>query len=96
MKTNIKLDIYFLQILPSKTLFEHGCTLLLKKYASFDYLSDNLKKFVNNKLKRNNNWCEGVSLHSPSTNNGCEFFNHALKNKYFYGEIVVLTIFLKF
>ena len=63
----------------NKELFNRYVKLFYDKYKDNDRLKDFLKGFRKSKLQKNCSWWEGISVFSPSTNNGCESMNSNLK-----------------
>lgn len=75
-------EIYFLQALTTKSLFEEGLELFKTKYSNFAQTREFIKIFEENYIVNNGNWFEAYDIWNPSTNNALERFNLLIKDKY--------------
>lgn len=79
-KESIVRDIGKLQISPSRCAFEAATKLFEKKWIRKE--KPFVEYFLQNWVKKNNDWFEGVRHFTPSTNNSLESFNDKLKRDF--------------
>ena len=82
LKEEIISDIFFLQLISSKALFEKGWALFLEKWQQIRQTEECIVQLNQNYRLNNSNWYEGYAVHSPSTNNALERFNLTIKTRY--------------
>ena len=92
-------DIELLQLSNSRSLFELGTTLFMKKWKlnnkeKNQSISDFLQYFDDEWLSLNSGWYEGIQLYVPSTNNALESTNRTIKDDGTFRERHVLSRFL--
>ena len=75
-------DIFFIQLINTKALFEKGWALFLEKWQQIRQTEECVAQLNQNYYLNNGNWYEGYAVDSPSTNNALERFNLTIKTRY--------------
>ena len=91
LREEILSDIFFLQLINTKRLFEKGWALLFEKWRQIRQTEECIIQLHQNYYLDNGNWYEGYAVHSPSTNNALERFNLTIKTRYTnWGRMTIL------
>ena len=94
MKTEIRRDIYVLQLCKSAQEFGVAKELFLKKWATDD-IEQFVSYFRSQYLEKHTSWYEGIDLRAPSTNNCLEATNRWIKTLGTFRERHVLGRFVE-
>ena len=94
-KDEIMSDIFFLQLISCKTLFEKGWALFLEKWRQQRQTQECIAQLNQQYYLTNGNWYEGCAVHSPSTNNALEKFNQTIKSRYTNRKRLTILEFIR-
>lgn len=75
-------EIYFLQNITTRSLFDQGLKLFVMKYMNFNTTVKFIEHFKDKFIDNISGWFESYDIFNPSTNNGLERFNLTIKDKY--------------
>ena len=93
---NLRNDIHALQTCKNPTTFQKACTLFEAEWTKKEdtQVVECVQYFIENWIRRNNKWYEGVAVGYPSTNNGIEGTNATIKQQHTFRECLPVGQFL--
>ena len=96
IRSAVREDIQELQLCPDEDSFLHATSLFLDKWRASG--QEGVHSFIDyfraSWLDQNNTWFEGYALNAPSTNNGLEATNQAIKRQNTMRERLEMARFL--